>query len=150
LKTGSYRFTVEGLPASRCVYIEAGRLVQPVLDLKYARRLGLPPTPLPYDCDALHLEGPARLDLTAAREAAAGGVLILSLLGLHTQDRGSGDFSLSSPQALRIGAGDYEGSLRATLSGNLLDLLRSDALRLVDFEGEQTPGLLVPCRLDPK
>jgi PmbA protein len=150
LKNGSYRFTVEGLPADRCVYVRSGRLVRPILDLKYARRLGLSPTPVPFDSDVLHLEGPERLGLTDAMNAAGGGALILSVLGLHTQDRSSGDFSLSAPQALRFGADGFEGGLRATLSGNLFDVLRDEALRLVDFEGEHTPGLLFPCRLDPK
>lgn len=150
LRSGSYRFTVEGLPADRCSYIEAGRLVQPLLDLKYARRLDLPPTPMPYDADSLYLEGPEPLTESAALEAAAGGALILSVLGLHTQDQGSGDFSLSAPQALSIGPKGYAGGLRATLSGNLFDLLRDPATRLVDFPREHTPGMLVHCRIDPK
>ena len=39
--------------------------------------------------------------------------------------------------------------MRATLSGNVFDVLRDDSLRLVQFEGETTPGLLFTCRLDP-
>jgi len=150
LRNGSYRFTIEGLPAERCSFIESGRLVQPLLDLKYARRLGLPPTPMPYDADVLYLEGPEPLEETEALAAAEGGALILSVLGLHTQDQGSGDFSLSAPQALRIGPRGYAGGLRATLAGNLFDLLQDPATRLVAFRGEHTPGLLVHCRLDPK
>jgi PmbA protein len=150
MKSGSYRFTREGLPAARCTFIDRGRLVQPVLDLKYARRLGLAPTPVPYSADTLYLEGPPRLPLARALERADAGALVLSVLGVHTQDSASGDFSLSAPQALRIDGGGLTGRLKATISGNLFDLLRSDTLEMVDFEGEHTPGLAIDCRLDPK
>lgn len=150
LRSGSYRFTRQGLPAARCTYIERGRLLRPILDLKYARRLGLRPTPVPYSSDTLFLEGPEPLSLARALELAAGGALVLSVLGVHTQDTASGDFSLSAPQVLRIGTGGFAGRLKTTISGNLFDLLRSDGLDLVLFEGEHTPGLLVDCRLDPK
>jgi PmbA protein len=147
---GSYRFTTEGVPAARCAYIERGRLVQPLADLKYARRLGLAPTPLPLTMESVRLSGPPALPFEAALGQAAGGALVLSVLGVHTQDSASGDFSLSAPQALAIGAAGLGGRLRATISGNLFATLQSPELRLVAFEGEHTPGLLFPCRLDPR
>lgn len=150
MKSGSYRYTSEGVPADRCHYIRDGRLVQPVLNLKYARRFGASPTPVPTAMDALYLEGPPELTEPEGYEAAAGGILVLSVLGTHTQDGASGDFSLSAPQTLGIRNGAAAGRLRGTLSGNLFDLLRGDELRLVRFHGEHTPGLLVRCRFDPK
>lgn len=146
---GSYRFTAEGLPAARCSFIESGRLVQPILDLKYARRLGLPPTPIPYSNDVLAFGTGERLSLPRALERAAGGAFVLSVLGVHTQDSASGDFSLSAPQVLRLGGPGYAGRTRGTLSGNLFAVLRDEALRFVEFEDEPTPGLLFPCRFDP-
>ncbi len=150
LRRGTYRCTSEGVPAGRCVYIERGRLVQPLLDLKYARRLGLEPTPLPMALDTLFLEGPPALPFRDALEAARGGVLVLSVLGVHTQDEVSGDFSLAAPQALSIGVDGLRGRQRGTISGNLFDVLSSDGLHLVTFEGEHTPGLLFTCRFDPQ
>jgi PmbA protein len=150
LRRGSYRFTTEGVPAARCVYIERGRLISPVLDLKYARRLGLDPTPVPAAMDTVFLEGPEPLSLEDALAEACGGALVLSVLGVHTQDSASGDFSLSAPQVLGIGPDGFTGKLKATLSGNLFDLLSTEELRFVRFEGEHTPGLLVRCRLDPR
>ena len=99
--------------------------------------------------DTLFLEGPTRIPYEAALASAAGGALVLSVLGVHTQDFTSGDFSLSAPQTIAIGAAGLAGRLRATISGNLFELLRSPDLALVDFPGEHTPGLLVRCRLDP-
>ncbi len=150
LRAGSYRFTTEGLPAAERRFVDHGRLVTPVLDLKYARRLGLLPTPLPYGLDTLHLEGPEELSWEEGLGRAAGGSLILNVLGVHTQDPGSGDFSLSAPQALAVGRGGLDGRVRVTLSGNLLEVLRSEALRLVTCEGEERPGLLFDCRVESK
>lgn len=150
LRSGSYRFTAEGLPAAPCTFIERGRLVRPVADLKYARRLGVEPTPVPNGPDTVHLEGPSELSLGHAIETAGEGLLVLSVLGVHTQDSASGDFSLSAPQALRIAAGRLGGRLRGTLSGNLWAVLRAPELCLVRFPGEHVPGLLFTCRFDPR
>jgi len=74
----------------------------------------------------------------------------VGVLGVHTQDFTSGDFSMSAPQTLALGdGGRFGGRLRATISGNLFAILRSPALRLVAFPGEHTPGILALCHLDP-
>jgi PmbA protein len=149
MAAGAYRFSQEGLPARPSTFVENGRLLAPLLDLKYARRLGRTPTAIPSAMDTLFLEGPASIGYDDALARAAGGALVLSVLGVHTQDFTSGDFSLSAPQTLSVGAHGLEGRLRATISGNLFELLRSSELALVRFPGEHTPGLLVRCRLDP-
>lgn len=150
LRAGSYRFTVEGVPAAPCTYIDRGRLRTPIVDLKYARRLDVAPTPLPYGLDTVFLEGPAPLAEEEALEEVGEGALVLNVLGVHTLDATSGDFSLAAPQVLRVESGRLGGRLRATLSGNLFELLRSSGLHLVRFEGEHTPGVLLRCRLDPQ
>ena len=149
MAAGAYRFSQEGLPSRPCTFIDKGRLATPLLDLKYARRFGLAPTSNPSSMDTVFLEGPPSIAYDHALAAAAGGALVLSVLGVHTQDFSSGDFSLSAPQTLAIGSSGPEGRLRATISGNVLELLRSPELGLVRFPGEHTPGLLVRCRLDP-
>jgi PmbA protein len=149
LRAGTYRCTSEGVPASRCAYIESGKLVHPILGLKYARRLGLEPTPLPWASDTLFFGSPERVSRDRALADVSDGVLVLSVLGAHTQDPASGDFSLSAPQALAIVGGALDGRLRGTISGNIFELLRSDDLRFVAFEGEHMPGLLLTCRFDP-
>ena len=149
MAAGAYRFNQEGLPARPCTFIDKGRLATPLLDLKYARRLGLVPTTNPSAMDTLFFEGPPPIPYDDALASAAGGALVLSVLGVHTQDFTSGDFSLSAPQTLAVGPNGAEGRLRATISGNLFERLRSPRLSLVRFPGEHTPGLLVHCRLDP-
>jgi PmbA protein len=149
MAAGAYRFSQEGIPARPCAFVEAGRLRTPLLDLKYARRLGLAPTANPAAMDTIFLEGETPIGYDDALRSAAGGALVLSVLGVHTQDFTSGDFSLSAPQTLAVGPSGLEGRLRATISGNVFELLRAPELALVRFPGEHTPGLLVRCRLDP-
>lgn len=150
MRIGSYRFTSEGLPAARCTFVERGRLVTPVLDLKYAARLAMAPTPLPYHQDAIVLEGPPVVTADAAFAEAGEGALVLNVLGVHTQDPASGDFSLAVPQALRVLRGALDGKIAGTISGNVFDLLRDPSAKLVTFPGEPAPGLLATCRLDPR
>ncbi len=149
MAAGAYRFSQEGLPARACAYVERGRLKTPLLDLKYARRLGRAPTAFPAAMDTLFLECEASIEYEHALSLASGGALVLSVLGVHTQDFTSGDFSLSAPQTLAIGPKGLTGRLRATISGNLFSLLRSPELALVRFPGEHAPGILAHCRLDP-
>jgi PmbA protein len=123
--------------------------VTPLLDLKYARRLGRKPTAFPAAMDTLFLEGDTTIGYEEALAAAAGGGLVLSVLGVHTQDFTSGDFSLSAPQTLAVGPKALAGRFRATISGNVFALLNSPEMALVRFPGEHSPGLYVHCRLDP-
>jgi PmbA protein len=148
MRAGAYRFSPEGLPAAPVTFIDRGRLVAPVLELKYARRLGLAPNSAPGALDTVGFSGSSAIDEAAAIARAAGGVLVLNVLGVHTQDFTSGDFSLSAPQVLALGSSGIEGRLRGTISGNLFALLRAADLEFVRFPGEHTPGLLARCRFD--
>src|SRR5258705_12799711 len=103
MAAGAYRFSPEGLPARACTFVEQGRLKTPLLDLKHARRLGRAPTAIPAAMDTLFLEGKASIGYEDALSLTTGGALVLSVLGVHTQDFTSGDFSLSAPQTLAVG-----------------------------------------------
>jgi len=149
LRNGSYRFTAEGVPAGRCELVSNGCLRTPILDLKYANRLGLDPTPVPYGMDTLDLGASESVSESNAYAMAEGGALILSVLGVHTLDPASGDFSLSAPQALILGSGGPQGRIRTTISGNIFAVLRDKTLHLVRYPNEPTPGLLFPCHLNP-
>ena len=139
---GSFRMTTEGVPARAVDYIAEGRLVSPILDMKYARRLERQPAAGPSSADSLRLTGPPPVPLEDALRGIDRGAMILSLLGLHTQDASRGDFSVSAPQTLAIRGGTLGGSVKAVLTGNFFDVLRDPALVFVSFEGFRTPGLL--------
>lgn len=142
MDTGSFRFTAEGVPARPLAYVEKGRLVNPILDLKYAKRFRRDPVPGPASAESLRLTGPEPVSRDEAIRAVPRGVLVLSLLGLHTQDSTRGDFSISAPQTLAITGGDLGGAVKAVLTGNFFEVLRAPGLVFVRFDGFRTPGLL--------
>jgi PmbA protein len=147
LGTGSFMYTSEGLPSEPTTYIERGRLTQPILDLKYARRLNLPPTTPPGGEESIQFESDTEAtweDLLAHMDEA---ILVLSVLGLHTQDRTSGNYSLSTSQALLIRDGEIQGRVKATLNGNLFENLRDESLRFVRFQGQHSPGFALPLMI---
>ncbi len=144
LGPGSFAWTGEGLPSAPTTYIDGGQLVTPVLDLKYAKRLGLPPLTPPGSEHSVHITAAAEESTETMLPGVEDGVLVLTVLGLHTQDRTSGNYSLSAPQALLRRNGEVQGRVKATLSGNFFDNLRHDALRLVRFPGQHSPGFAYP------
>lgn len=144
LGPGSFGWTSEGLPSAPVTYIDGGRLVSPLLDLKYARRLDLPPLTPPGGEHSVHITAATESDAEALIGDTQDGLLVLSVLGLHTQDRTSGNYSLSAPQTLLIRDGAIQGKVKVTLNGNFLDNLRDDALRLVRFAGQHSPGFAYP------
>ncbi len=93
----------------------------------------------------------ARRDLVRrGARAAAGGALVLSVLGVHTQDPTSGDFSLvGAPGAAHRSGSGSAGACARRSRATCSTLLRRDDLAFVAFEGEHTPGLLARCRVDP-
>ena len=141
LHPDGFAWTGEGVPAVPTEYIRDGCLVQPLLDLKYARRLGLSPNTPPGGARSVVLELGDRTTESALIPTLKDGLLVLRILGLHTQDRTSGNYALATSQALLIRDGRIAGRVRATFRGNFIAHLRDVGLQLVDFEGVYTPGL---------
>ncbi len=144
LGPGSFMYTSEGLPSAPVTYIDRGRLTQPVLDLKYARRLALAPTTPPGSEQSVLIEAGDVSDWEMLLGELDDAILVLSVLGLHTQDRTSGNYSLSTSQALLVRDGQVRGRVKATLNGNLFDQLRDTRVRLVRFKGQHSPGFALP------
>jgi PmbA protein len=69
------------------------------------------------------------------------------VLGLHTQDRSSGNYSLSTSQAVLVRNGKIQGRVKATLTGNLFEQLRDNTLRMVSFPGQHSPGFALPINV---
>lgn len=141
MTTGTFAFTSEGLPAAPQSYIENGRLVTPTLNLKYARKLGWRPTTPPGGPRTVFFSDGAPLSLEEGRTAAV--ALVLDLLGLHTQDSTTGEFSLSAPTCLLLTSDRHAaGRSKLGLSGNYFELLNDPATRFVGFPHKETLGLL--------
>lgn len=144
LSPGSFMYTSEGIPSAPTTYIDRGRLVQPVLDLKYARRLDMTATTPPGNEQSVRMHADNEIDWSALQPQLDDAILVLGVLGLHTQDRTSGNYSVSTSQALLIRDGAIRGRIKATLNGNFFDMLRDEALQLVRFPGQHSPGFALP------
>lgn len=150
---GSYPCTVEGVASGRADLIKDGRLVTPVLNLKYARRCNMQPTPLPsrglspgYAGMLLRTEnmGAAESLLEECQDA----LLVCSVLGMHTQDPVSGNFSLAAPEAIVVKGGEMLGSVKAVISGNFFDALNSRQTRLSLDDQHPNPWMECLCHVE--
>ncbi len=144
LGVGSFSYTSEGLPSAPTTYIERGRLTQLILDLKYARRLNLAPTTPPGGEESVNMRAEDETTWDELQPQLEEAVLVLGVLGLHTQDRSSGNYSLATSQALLLRDGQIKGRVKVTLTGNFFEQLRDEALRFVRFRGQHSPGFALP------
>jgi len=147
LHAGSYYCTREGVPAADLTLVDKGLLVSPILDVKYANRLGKRPTPLAHGTSSLVLHCPLEEEAQIMLGNAAG-MLVCSVLGLHTQDATSGNFSLTAGQALEIQRdGCVGGKIKAVISGNLFNALNEKSTRFARVPGKDFPMMRLRCRV---
>jgi PmbA protein len=144
LGVGSFAYTSEGVPSAPATYIERGRLTQPILDLKYGRRLGMLPSTPPSSPYNVRITTDTETTWDELQPQLDQAILVLSVLGLHTQDRSSGNYSLATSQAIHLRNGKLVGRVKATLTGNIFEQLRDPAWKLVHFPGQPTPGFALP------
>jgi len=120
LELGSYLVTPEGVPAQQTWLVREGKLQTPYLRVKDSVRWGAKPTALPQGMSGIYLKHQAEVPWDQALQSVEDGVLILSVLGLHTQETVSGSYSLSAPHSLRILKGKIVGKTDVKLTGNFL------------------------------
>ncbi|WP_407307397.1 metallopeptidase TldD-related protein [Desulfosporosinus sp. SB140] len=142
LELGSYLVTPEGVPATQTALVTDGRLQTPFLRVKDAVRWGKP-TALPQGSVGLYLTHTAEIPWNTALETIDDGVLILSVLGLHTQDAVAGSYSLSAPHSLRIIKGQIVGRTDVKLTGNFFSDMAAPTTRIARSELSLHPYLQV-------
>jgi PmbA protein len=140
--------SAEGVPGGRVALIDSGRLATPMADLKQARRGGFQPTPAPRGSPSLLLgTAAAPLDLEAALAKLDPGLVVYFVMGVHTQNARTSEYSVAAPQAQVVRAGVRGGKTAVRLAGNFLSQLRDPSSILVRFPGRHNPGLLVHCEV---
>ncbi|HWJ02518.1 MAG TPA: metallopeptidase TldD-related protein, partial [Verrucomicrobiae bacterium] len=77
-------------------------------------------------------------DLIASTDT---GILVHSVLGLHTQDSTSGSYSLSAPHCLKIENGKITGRVKAVLNGNFFTHLNDETTTYGISAGEKLPAM---------
>lgn len=128
-RSWSYRVDRRGLPAERCAFVREGRLVSPVVSLKAAKQLSCLPSPAPPS-SGLRVVAGRTADLDAHIASLDDAVVVHEVLGMHTQDKARGGYSLSVPRALVVKNGEVVGAAKSVISGNFLDELRGDVVSL--------------------
>lgn len=126
---GATAWDAEGLPAARLDFVKAGVLSSFAYDLKTAYRYGARPTasavrggPAGGPSIGVHnlvLDGP-REEIASERV-----LYIHDVVGAHTANPVSGDFSVECQNPIWVEGGGFQEPVRkAMLSGNLFDALR--------------------------
>jgi PmbA protein len=143
LELGSYLVTPEGVPADRTVLVRDGKLQTPFLRVKDSVRWGAKPTALPQGTAGLYLQHKAEVPWIKALQGVEDGVLVLSVLGLHTQEAVSGSYSLSGPHSLRILKGQIVGKTDVKLTGNFFADLAAPTTMTAQSELDTYPYLMI-------
>jgi PmbA protein len=138
----SYRCTGEGVPTGRADLVREGRLVTPVLTLKYAKKLGMEPTAIPVAGGyGLVIDLPQRESFDGFLGELEEGLIVYSVLGLHTQDYSAGKFSLVADQSLLVRKGQIQGKVETVIAGDFWQVLASEDTVFLDYPREETPAV---------
>ncbi|MGI6131205.1 MAG: metallopeptidase TldD-related protein [Bacillota bacterium] len=150
---GSYLCTSEGIPSGRAVLVEGGQLAAPILNIKYARRCQMAPTPIPASgmppghagltLRAENMEGWTEL-LSGADDV----ILVDSVLGMHTQDPTTGNFSLAVPDGIVVREGQYAGAAKVVISGNFMSAMNEADTRFALSDDDPNPGIELMCHVE--
>lgn len=147
LSPGSYEVSSEGVPAARINYVEGGRLLTPLLDLKHAKKAGMAATPLPRGSSSFWLPAPAG-GVDEAIAALDHGLIVHGLLGLHTQDSARGSFSVTVGQGLVVENGVVMGRAKAIIAGNFFEAL-AEPTTFLSVPGKEGLALAIDCEVLP-
>jgi len=140
---GSYISTYEGVPGGYLKIIAAGRLQSPLLDLKYGALMGMAPTPMAAGRGNLKFSSEKMMSWEALIGEMDQGIIVYDILGLHTQDITSGNYSLTAPNCVWVQNGELKMGCKAVIRGNFFESLRNPTTRIGGVPGEEGPCLLI-------
>jgi PmbA protein len=139
----TYPCTNEGVPGGEIWLLKDGCLQTPILSVKYGQKIGWPPTPLPAGGRGVFLKTGDSLSWEELIKTIDCGLIVLSVLGLHTQDSTSGSFSLTADQSLLVENGQIIGKTKAVINGDFLNSLTLNDSQFGTVAGKDNPGLLM-------
>ncbi len=139
------RLTTEGIAGGRQALVDKGKLITPILDLKYSGITGFAPTVTggPY----VEIDEPEKTSFEDMIKKVDNGLLVYSLLGMHTQDGTSGRYSVGAPKTLVIENGELKGKVKATLAGNFFDNLKDSRTAFGWDPHEDNPAMEIHCQV---
>lgn len=132
----SYPISPEGITPEKTYYIKDGNLVQPSISLKASKMLNLKPNN-GFGNGKLEFE-PIDDSLLNFINKLEDCYIIFDILGLHTQDPISGNFSLSVSTGLLKEEGKFKGLIKGNINGNFFDLLKNGNFKILknDFNNK--------------
>ena len=106
-------------------------------------RWGAKPTAIPLGTAGLYLTHTAEVPWAKALQGVEDGVLVITVLGLHTQEAVSGSYSLSAPHSLRILKGQIVGKTDVKLTGNFFADLAAPTTKTALSDLDTHPYLMI-------
>jgi PmbA protein len=131
-------------------FIKDGKLIKPISNHRYANLLNIDPTP-PISSykliDLGDIESPQSIEQSV--EKIENGLYIQVLLGVHTVNKSTGDFSLVAPNAVIIGNGEMIGITEVLVRGNMFEILRDIEVIYRDTLTEKPYAILPGVEITP-
>ncbi len=137
METESFNFTSEGIVGQRFEVIKDGQLTEPICNLQTAKQLGVSPRSL-RSFSTAQLTGTAYDDFVAAHPNF---ILVLSVLGTHTQNSVLGNYSLPCPSALYFEHGKLVGPVNCVITGDFFAKLMDPKFGFVQLDAYEKPSL---------
>lgn len=124
----------EGVPSTKQHIITDGRLITPILDLKYAKKVGMSPT----STGTLGMEIREKILYDEMIKGMDYGLIVYGVLGMHTQTSKEGDYSLTIGEGLLVKNGKIKGAIKdITIAGNFFDALRDKKTKFADYREDE-------------
>ena len=137
MNTNSFNFSTEGIVGQKFSVIEGGKLTTPICDLQTATKLGRKPLVLPSLSTAIY--NTSKYSQFIANHSKF--IMVLSVLGIHTQNAITGDYSLPCPSALYFEDGKLVGPINCILTGNFFDKLNDSSFDFISHPTFNKPLL---------
>lgn len=144
---GAYISSFEGVPGGKQQLIQKGRLLSPILDLKYAGLMELQPTPIPAGKGSIYFYTEEMDCIDQMVGKIKNGIIVFDVLGMHTQDAASGNYSLTAPNCIRVEDGIMKESCKTVITGNFFEALRDPSTVLGEMPFEDSPCLLIKSKV---
>lgn len=141
-KWGSYPLTTEGVSACVTTLINEGALFSPYLNVKNAKRWGTKPTALPAGGSGIVLKHQKTEEWADVLKDIADGVIVHSVLGIHTQNPVTGQYTLAAPHSLRVINGKITGKADIKISGDFWGILKSEDTKTAYSDLYNNPYLI--------
>jgi len=141
--TGSVPCDGSGIPGGRHVMLEKGRLCKPELGVKWSKELGMEPT----GEGSTYVQADGSIPMEDMVAGMKEGVLIQSVIGMGSQDRSRGDYSVPTNIMFYIKDGKRVGDAKTVLTGNFFDDLLLEGIEFCHDElDEREVGMKLPPR----